>query len=101
MIAAQPSNRREQIAKLFSFGRFEDLQNWTRSVLPLAYQLERLAPTLANDGPNPEYPWPHANPQYAPVPFHFDFWMELTGTGRGHRLLKFVKDAVDKFPSFN
>ena len=49
---------RQQITNVFAFKRFEDFQNWIRAVLPLAYQLERLAPALAKDGPNPEYPWP-------------------------------------------
>src|SRR5437879_6229404 len=37
-------SERQQIADAFAFGRFEDFQKWVRAVLPLAYDLERLAP---------------------------------------------------------
>lgn len=49
----------ERIAKIFGFGRAENLDNWVASILPLAYQVQNSAPPEANDGPNPEYPWPH------------------------------------------
>lgn len=45
------SNVRERVARLFTFNRFTDFQNWIRTVLPIAYDLERLAPALANNGP--------------------------------------------------
>ena len=57
-----PPTDRNRIATLFGFNRFVDLQRWISSTIPIAYALERLAPALANDGPNPEYPWPHARP---------------------------------------
>jgi hypothetical protein len=66
----------------------------------LAYQLEHLAPTLAQDGPNPEYPWPHTAPQHAPATFDFVIWPQLTGTGRGRQLLQIIDIAVKKFPSY-
>src|ERR1700719_2123638 len=44
--------------------------NWEqvirKSVL-LAQRIEDLAPALAGDGPNPEYPWPREDPQLAPA----------------------------------
>jgi hypothetical protein len=91
---------RRQIAVVFGFGRFEDFQGWIRAVLPLAYALERLAPQLAQDGPNPEYPWPRSSPQYAPVTFEFDVWAHLTRSGRGRQLLQIIDVAVAKFPSY-
>ena len=93
-------SERKRIANVFSFGRFEDLQSWVRSVLPLAGQLENLAPNLAQDGPNPEYPWPHASPQYAPALFKFDVWTQLTNTGRGRQLMQVIKVAVERFPEY-
>ncbi|HET6246405.1 MAG TPA: hypothetical protein VFE47_01805 [Tepidisphaeraceae bacterium] len=33
----------------------------------LQMSTELLAPTLAVDGPNPEYPWPRSMPKIAPV----------------------------------
>ncbi len=90
----------EQIADIFAFGRFEDLQNWTTTALPLIYELERLAPALSNDGPNPEYPWPHLAPQNAPATFDFPIWRQLTETGRGRQLLLIIKTAIDQFPIY-
>ena len=87
-------------AAIFAFGRFEDFQNWTRTALPLVYTLERLAPALAKDGPNPEYPWPQNAPQYVPATFDFDVWRQLTGTGRGRQLTQVIKAAVDQFPVY-
>jgi hypothetical protein len=99
-LGSVPASERQQIAAVFEFARFDDLQNWIRASLPLAYQLERLAPTLAQDGPNPEYPWPHTAPKHAPATFNFDIWTQLTGTGRGRQLMQVIDVAVKKFPSY-
>jgi len=93
-------SERQQVAGAFSFGRFEDFQNWVRAILPLAYELQHLAPALVGDGPNPEYPWPHGAPEHAPATFEFDIWSELTDTGRGRQLLRVIEIAVDNFPVY-
>ena len=93
-------SKRMKIAGIFGFGRFEDFQNWTRTTLTLAYDLERLAPALANDGPNPEYPWPQNAPQTIPATFDFDVWRQLTDTGRGRQLVQVIKTAVEQFPVY-
>ena len=90
---------RDRIANLFTFQRFADFQNWIRAVLPLAYDLERLAPALANNGPNPEYPWPHANPQFAPVNHKFAIWPSLI-SGQGRDLMRIIHITVDRFPEY-
>ena len=90
---------RERIANLFTFTRFADFQSWIRAVLPIAYELEQLAPTLANDGPNPEYPWPHNQPADAPANHSFDTWMKLT-TGHGRDLMRVIAIAIDRFPEY-
>ena len=95
-----PQSRQRQIADLFEFGRFADLQNWTKAALPLIHELERLARALANDGPNPEYPWPHLAPQNAPATFDFPIWRRFAETGRGRELLKFIKTAINQFPVY-
>ena len=97
--SARASERR-QIADVFGFGRFEDFQNWSRAVLNLAYDLERLAPALAQDSPNPEYPWPRTAPQHVPATFEFHLWTQLTDTGRGRQLMRIIDVAVDKFPVY-
>ena len=92
-------NDRERIAKLFSFNRFEDFQNWIRAVLPIAYELERLTPDLANDGPNPEYPWPHAHPEHAPQSHKFAVWTSLRN-GQGRDLMRIIHIAVVRFQEY-
>jgi hypothetical protein len=54
---------------------------------------------LANDGPNPEYPWPHKEPEYAPVTHHFEVWSQLTSV-RGRNLVQVVDIAVEHFPEY-
>ena len=90
---------RERIANLFSFARFTDFQAWIRTALPIAYDLERLAPDLANDGPNPEYPWPHAQPHTAPASHNFAVWASLM-SGQGRDLMRVIHIAVSKFPEY-
>ena len=41
------------------------------SLLPLARLIEDLAPAVANNGPNPEYPWPTPDGVTAPVGYPF------------------------------
>jgi hypothetical protein len=65
-----------------------------------ACNLEQLAPALANDGPNPEYPWPQNAPKYVPATFEFDVWRQLTETGRGRQLVQVIKAAVEQFPVY-
>ena len=95
-----PQSQRQRIAAIFALGRFEDFQNWARLALNFVYAIERLAPALANDGPNPEYPWPHASPQFVPATFDFDVWRQLTDTGRGRQLIQVIQSALEQFPVY-
>jgi hypothetical protein len=90
---------REHIADLFAFARFVDFQNWIRAVLPIAYDLERLTPELANDGPNPEYPWPHAQPHTAPAGYEFPVWGSLK-KAQGRELMRVIRIAIEYFPAY-
>lgn len=92
-------NDRGRIANLFTFTRFSDFQNWIRAVQSIAYDLERLAPALANNGPNPEYPWPHDRPEFAPANHNFAIWTSLTSS-RGRHLMRVIHIAVDEFPQY-
>jgi hypothetical protein len=72
--------------------------NWAhtiRKIKPLANDLQNLAPSLANDGPNPEYPWPTSSPTTAPVEYNFPIWDQLTTTSLGRTLLVFIKYLFD------
>jgi hypothetical protein len=92
--------RSEEISRIASVLGFADamgLENWISKVLPLAYSVQSLAPAEAGDGPNAEYPWPHATPTTSPVNFSFPTWDQLANTGQGRRLLQFVRVAVQQF----
>jgi hypothetical protein len=88
-----------RIANLFACRRFSDFQGRVRAVLPIAYELERLAPNLANDGPNPEYPWPFVRPLVAPVDHDFAVWSSLK-LSQGRDLVKLIKTAIERFPEY-
>lgn len=88
---------RVRLASLFSFNRFADFQSWIRNTLPLAYDLERLTPDLASDGPNLEYPWPHAQPRFAPV--NHMIWTALASR-HGRDLMRFIRLAINRFPEY-
>ncbi len=55
-----------------------------------------MAPALANDGPNPEYPWPTDAPTATPVEFAFPIWEELTETSHGRTLISFIHYLFDR-----
>jgi len=59
------TNRKAQKQLGFE-GRNENWQHLIRKSVPLAEGIEHLAPALALDAPNPEYPWPRDAPEVAP-----------------------------------
>ena len=58
-------------------------------IASLAEQVQQLAPDLAGDGPNAEYPWPPDRPASAPIEFEFPVWDELQKSS-GRVLLDFL-----------
>ncbi len=90
----------DRVARLFHFRRFSAWQSWIRRVLPIAYQLEAIAPALANDGPNPEYPWPHRAPIAVPLDHEFEVWTSLTSSGQGRELLRVISIAAKEFAAY-
>jgi hypothetical protein len=89
-----------RIAKVFAFARPKDLDQWVQQVGPLAYGLQNLAPTEANDGPNPEYPWPHEKPNHCPALHSFELWARLRDHVQGRNLLKFIERAIARFDQY-
>jgi hypothetical protein len=69
----------------------ENWQQLIRKCKPLALQIEKLAPKLALDGPNPEYPWPRAAPQTAPAEHTFAIWQALEETPAGRSFLSIIR----------
>ena len=89
-----------RIAKVFEFARPRDMDAWVRQIGPLAYELQNLAPAEANDGPNPEYPWPHESPAECPAEHQFTLWAQLRDSPRGRELLKFIRRTVERFEQY-
>ena len=72
-------------------------ENWShliRKSISIAEQIEDLAPALAHNGPNPEYPWPDVAPQFAPAEFNFPLWAELQTAG-GRQFMKLIDNLFD------
>jgi hypothetical protein len=83
------TNRKAQNQLGFK-GRNENWEHLIRKSVPLAEHIEDLAPALALDGPNPEYPWPRGDPQVAPAEHNFEIWEALQETASGRQFLKIV-----------
>ncbi len=80
------------------FKRLDDYQEWCRQTAnQLSYQVERLAPALAQDGPNPEYPWPSAKPKESPVSYDFKLWREFKERPAARQFLRYTKKAINDF----
>ena len=71
-------------------GRNENWTNTIRKIIPIAEHLQRMAPALANNGPNPEYPWPSDAPTDSPVEYAFPIWKDLTEKSYGRRLVALI-----------
>jgi hypothetical protein len=90
----------QRIAEVFGYKRASQMAAWVKEVSGLAHQLQILAPDLANDGPNPEDPWPQANPTACPALHSFELWATLRDSEPGRRLLKFIQRAIDQFEKY-
>ena len=75
-------------------GKNEQWEHLLRKGRVLAEQIEDLAPALARDNPNPEYPWPPDNPTETPARYDFPIWMELTETPHGRAFLQFISVLI-------
>lgn len=80
------------------FDQRRTFETYVFSLLPAADALERLAPALAGDGPNTEYPWPRTNPVIAPINYEFDIWRRLQ-TNKGRMFLQFLEQLLNTFPA--
>jgi hypothetical protein len=82
-------NRKAQ--KLLGFeGRNHNWKHTIRKSVLFAERIEDLAPALALDGPNPEYPWPRNAPKFSPSEHTFEVWKDIEGTGTGRQFLNFL-----------
>lgn len=73
------------------------LKTHFRQLLPIAYEIEILAPALARNGPNPEYPWRDRTGKICiPVVYSFP-QTKLLQSPNGLRLLKHLEDCMAEF----
>ena len=88
---------REAQRQLGYSGRNENWQHTIRKSIQLAEQIQVLAPKLAGDGPNPEYPWPRENPHVAPAEYRFPIWIELQSNTRFLNLMQRLLESAEAF----
>jgi hypothetical protein len=81
-------------------GKNEAWSSRIRASISLAESIEDLAPAIAQDGPNPEYPWPSANPVAAPAEHLFDVWLNLRDTAAGRQFLHFLGELLEKAEAY-
>lgn len=85
-----------RVAEEMGWHNTRSFREWIKDVSDLANDLQSLAPALANDGPNPEYPWPRDNPQHAPVEHDFTVWGRLQ-TPNGRHLWFLIDKLLKNF----
>ena len=90
----------ELISNAFGFKRVEDFESWVKSIQPLAYSLQKMAPAEAGNNQNPEYPWPHEAPIYCPAAYEFPLWTSLSKSGQGRKFLLLIEKAVAEFDRY-
>jgi hypothetical protein len=90
------ASRNSSLRRTLQFNA-RQLQAYVTEVLPVADQIERLAPTLAQNGPNAEYPWETPSGQVnVPVSYVFPVTKELSGP-QGRKLLKLIHLILNEF----
>ncbi len=93
------ANRRARI----QFGFKDHSEAWEqllRKNTAIAERVESLAPAVAGDGPNPEYPWPRSSPKFAPAETPLPVWEELQRSPIGRQFMLFVEGLFEKAESF-
>jgi hypothetical protein len=78
----------DRVRAAFRCGQRDAWKAMIDGISQVAFTVERLAPDLSGDGPNPEYPWPPALPTMAPAEFTFPLW---TGPGADAPMRKFLQ----------
>jgi len=70
---------------------------YVKSLLPLASAIERLAPALAQDGPNPEYPWQESSGiVQIPALYRFPVSIQLEQP-KGRKMLRLTQALLEQF----
>ena len=82
---------RQRIRQALGYRDSLSFRNDLLMVAGLATGIEELAPDLADEGPNTEYPWPAPDYTHAPASFHFRVWGRIDHGQDGIVLLKLVR----------
>jgi len=70
-------------------------RNRVANLKPLAESIERLAPALARDGPNPEYPWKEPRGEVkCPWQHKFEDIKKQIDSSKGMNLRKLIEHAI-------
>lgn len=99
LLKSNKKRDRDKLARIFGFKKFEEFQSWTANVMPAINSIEKLAPALAGEGPNAEYPWPYDRPSEVPASHQFDVWIVLQNA-QGRKLWFVIERAVKNFDEF-
>lgn len=92
----QIAARHPSLPRLLKIPAKQFLQ-FTRSLLPLADNIQSLAPALARNGPNVEYPWEEPSGMIrVPASFRFSVSVQLRQPS-GRKLLRFIKVILERF----
>ena len=79
----------------------KQLRMHVQQLLPLANEIEKLAPALAGDGPNPEYPWEAPKGVFnVPVTYEFTVGKALRQP-HGHNFIKLIRKALKNFDALH
>lgn len=86
-----------QLKNILGMKRSQQMAHFNQ-LLPLAHEIELLAPALAQSGPNPEYPWKDASGNVlAPADYPFQLIKQLQKTRQGIQLLKHIEVFLKRF----
>jgi hypothetical protein len=66
-------------------------RNALLTVASLVARIEELAPDLAAQRPNPEYPWPEPSYEHAPADFRFPLWNQIEFGQDGQLLMHILQ----------
>lgn len=75
----------------------KQLRSHIQKLLPLAYEIEKLAPALAGDGPNPEYPWEAPKGIFNVPVSHAFIIVKTLRQPHGHNLIKLIRITLKNF----
>ena len=89
--------RNSGLRSLLGLQNDRQLQEYITEILPIAHEIERLAPSLAQGGPNAEYPWKTPVGDVAtPAKYTFPVAKQLMEP-RGRKLLKLIPIVLKHF----